>query len=240
MQCHARPNLSPTDAPAGDRCLRPALLAGCAEQKGDADASAAAAPGFPVSVDNCGVEVTLQAAHSTRAVRLPPAVGGALMLALPRPARLHRRHGVPGQPAATEVRRRTTAPSRSCPTRTPRSSRSWSWHRISSTAGTAAPSMSRQADRAPSFAAAAGIAHLSQPEYCATEPITMDDVYDEVRTIATAVRRPGTGRLSGVGHGGRVSSTASYPHRGRRPGLGVRLRQWRCHRVHGGSPGHRQ
>lgn len=161
------------------------LLAGCAE-RGDADTSATAAPGFPVSVDNCGVEVTLQAAPTRAVGYYQQSV--ELMLAL----------GLRDSIVATVYPDNPPLPQyeqdyRAIPEL---SNKDASFEQILELApdfvyGGYSSAFDESAGRSRAAFADAGITTYLNPEYCATEPITMDDVYDEARTIAKLFGVPG-------------------------------------------------
>jgi iron complex transport system substrate-binding protein len=160
------------------------LLAGCAEP-GGADTTAAA-PGFPVSVDNCGVEVTLQEAPTRAVGYYQQSV--ELMLAL----------GLRDSVVATVYPDNPPLPQYERDYRAiPELSRKdASFEQILSLSpdfvyGGYSSAFEESAGRSRDAFSDTGIATYLNPEYCAAEPITMDDVYTEVRTIANLFGVPG-------------------------------------------------
>jgi iron complex transport system substrate-binding protein len=152
------------------------LAAGCADRSG---ADAATAPGFPVSVDNCGVEVTLQAAPTRAVGYFQQSV--ELMLAL----------GLGDAVVATVYPDNPPLPQyaqdyRAIPEL---SSKDASFEQILQLSpdfvyGGYSSAFDESSGRSRAAFSDIGITTYLNPEYCAVEPITMDDVYDEVRTIA--------------------------------------------------------
>ena len=158
------------------------LLAGCAQRdraERDPGEPAAAAPGFPVEVDNCGVEVTLQAAPTRAVGYYQQSV--ELMLAL----------GLGDSIVATVYPDNPPLPQyeqeyRAIPEL---SSKDASFEQILSLSpdfvyGGYSSAFEESAGRSRAAFANTGVTTYLNPEYCAVEPITMDDVHTEVRTIA--------------------------------------------------------
>lgn len=155
-----------------------AVTPGCGSAADDS-ATAVHHNGFPVTVDNCGQEIVFEA---------PPerAVGY-----FQHPVELMLDLGLQDSVVATVYpdnppRPRQDAAYRAIPEL---SSKDASLEQVLSAApdfvyGGYASAFDEAAGRSRQTFTGAGVTTYLNPEYCATEPITMDDVYGEVRTIA--------------------------------------------------------
>ncbi len=155
------------------------LLGGCSAGPG-ADPVAESIAGYPVSVDNCGVAVTLDQ-PPTRAVGYFQQ-SAELMLAL----------GLQDSVVATVYPDNPPLPRyaeayRAIPEL---SAKDASFEQIVALApdfvyGGYSSAFDESAGRSRKAFESAGITSYLNPEYCATAPIVMDDVYEEVQTVAT-------------------------------------------------------
>jgi len=154
------------------------VLAGCGSSRTES-ASDTPAPGYPVSVDNCGQQVTVKAPPKRAVGYYQQSV--ELMLAL----------GLRSSIAATVYPDNPPLPQyaddyRSIPEL---SAKDASFEQILSVDpdfvyGGYSSTFDETAGRARKRFADTGITTYLNPEYCATKPITMDDVYSEVGRIA--------------------------------------------------------
>lgn len=135
--------------------------------------------GFPVTVDNCGQQIVVEA---------PPerAVGY-----FQHPVELLLELGLQDSVAATVYPDNPPLPRQDAAYRAipELSNKDASLEQVLSVApdfvyGGYASAFDEAAGRSRQMFADAGVTTYLNPEYCATEPITMDDVYDEVRTLA--------------------------------------------------------
>lgn len=157
-----------------------AVLAGCSgETTESAFDSPTAQPGFPVSVDNCGQKVTVDDPPKRAVGYYQQSV--ELMLAL----------GLQDSIVATVYPDNPPLPLyaeqyRAIPEI---SNKDASFEQVLSTSpdfvyGGYRSAFDEAAGRSRQAFADVGITTYLNPEYCATEPITMDDVYAEIGTIA--------------------------------------------------------
>lgn len=155
------------------------LLAGCGADEPAAD-SRTVPQGFPVSVDNCGQQVSVDAPPKRAVGYYQQSV--ELMLAL----------GLQDSIVATVYPDNPPLPQyagqyQSIPQL---SSKDASFEQVLAASpdfvyGGYSSAFDQAAGRSRQAFTDAGIATYLNPEYCATEPITMDDVYAEVGTIAS-------------------------------------------------------
>jgi iron complex transport system substrate-binding protein len=160
--------------------LTTAMVAcGSADTENASATSESSAAGFPVTVDNCGEKVTVQAPPERAVGYYQQSV--ELMLAL----------GLQDSIAATVYPDNPPLPqyAEAYEAIPELSEKDASFEQVLSTSpdfvyGGYSSAFDESAGRSRKAFTDAGITTYLNPEYCATEPITMDDVYDEVRTIA--------------------------------------------------------
>ncbi len=155
------------------------LLSGCSADPGT-ELVADTAAGYPVTVDNCGVEVTLDR-PPTRAVGYFQQ-SAELMLAL----------GLQDSVVATVYPDNPPLPryAQAYQAIPELSAKDASFEQIVALApdfvyGGYSSAFDESAGRSRAAFDNAGITSYLNPEYCATAPIVMDDVYTEVHTVAT-------------------------------------------------------